>query len=53
MDFFCLQEKYLVPKAIQAVRRVYGVVKMWSATWTDVLLPIVLFFVNHGKKHVL
>ena len=50
MDFFCLQEKDLVPKAIQAVRRVYSVVKMWSAPWTDVLLSIVLFFLNHGKR---
>ena len=50
MDFFCLQEKDLIPKAIQAVRRVYSVVKTWSAPWSDVLLPIVLFFVNHGKK---
>ena len=50
MDFFCLQEKGLIPKAIQAVRRVYNMVKTWSAPWTDVLLPIVLFFINHGKR---
>ena len=50
MDFFCLQEKDLVPKVIQAVRRIYSVVKLWSAPWTDVLLPIVLFFINHGES---
>ena len=53
MDFFCLQEKDLIPKAIQAVRRAYSVVKTWSAPWSDVLLPIVLFFINHGEAVML
>ncbi|XP_028395174.1 AP-5 complex subunit zeta-1-like [Dendronephthya gigantea] len=53
MDFCCIQETDLAPKAVQAVRRVYSVVKMWSVPKTVVLPPIILFLVNHGEAVIL
>lgn len=51
LDFFCEKEADLIPRAIQAVRKVYNHVKKLSE-WVEVLLPILLFYIKYGKKNL-
>ncbi|XP_046855730.1 AP-5 complex subunit zeta-1-like [Xenia sp. Carnegie-2017] len=52
LDFFCEKEADLIPRAIQAVRKVYNHVKKLSE-WVEVLLPILLFYIKYGEAVIL
>ncbi|XP_046855741.1 AP-5 complex subunit zeta-1-like [Xenia sp. Carnegie-2017] len=52
LDFFCEKEADLVPRAIQAVRKVDNHVKKLSE-WVEVLLPILLFYIKYGEAVIL